>query len=112
MAVGVRTPPEIRDVVDHALARIRARGFDFDAESEDELSEIVLQGYRLLQEERILDLDETHPERIEAERRAREGLNRFVDEWIDEQDEDGGRKMTIRTYVRARRKVCPVYPFR
>ena len=110
MPIKTLVLPEVRDITEDVVASIRKRGYDLEVEAQVELGELVLAGFRRLQEERILDLDAADPQRQKAVEEAMTNLHRFTDSWL--RAEAGTKRLTLDGYEKARRKFCPVYPFR
>jgi hypothetical protein len=66
------TPAIVHDAFNDALALIRKRGFRIDRDAEEELKELVDQGFRELAATRVLDL--AGPEQSRAITRSKDSL--------------------------------------
>jgi hypothetical protein len=107
----VATPPAVQNVLDEVSQYVERQGFSFDTEALDELKELVLSGFRQLQEERVLDLAEDHPERREAVSRARGSLQLFMAGWIETEQAEESTRLQLENFERTRASLCPMYPF-
>src|SRR2546428_13485062 len=110
MRPRVGLPPGVRDVFNDAIRDIESAGFTISEEASTELGELVLCGYRLMQESRILDLPTDSPERQRQEARGRKSLLGLIDSWLSIEKARGRTELTIGGFRRSYAKFCPVYP--
>jgi hypothetical protein len=103
------TPAMVHDAANDALQLIKKRGFRIEPNAEQELRELVDQGFRELAATRVLDLP--GPEKTRALSRARASLNEFLDEWM--RAESGGEEKLLTTagLHSAQSELCPMFPF-
>lgn len=112
MGVTVEYSPLVRDVLDDVMRQIQLGGFGIGEEATEAIGELVLSGFRLMQESRILDLPSDSPERVQLEALARANLMRLVQFWMETERAEGGTELSIRGFRRAYAAICPVYPCR
>ncbi|MDB4910009.1 MAG: hypothetical protein JWO39_832 [Gemmatimonadetes bacterium] len=103
------TPAIVHDAVDDALRLIRKRGFRIEASAEEELKELVNQGFRELAATRVLDLP--GPEQTRALNRARVSLNEFLDAWMRAESRGEEKVLTTAGLHSAQSELCPIFPF-
>jgi hypothetical protein len=103
------TPAIVHDAFDDALTLIRKQGFRIERDAEEELKELVDQGFRELAATRVLDLPGAEQTRAIA--RAKESLETFLQAWM-RTDASGGEKVLTRAGLHsAQSELCPMFPF-
>jgi hypothetical protein len=99
---------ELREAYAESLRYIQEWNLGVNDEAEADLKEMILDGFRRLQELRVLDLP--GPEQEEAFRRARRSLQVIIEEWVAL--ERVGGMLTSRGLRRAKTNMCSIYPCR
>jgi hypothetical protein len=109
MGTMVDTPAMERDAVNDALTLIKKRGFRIESSAEEELKDLVNQGFRELTTSRVLDV--RGPEQTRAVNRAKASLNQFLDAWMRADSSGGERVLTTAGLHSAQSELCPMFPF-
>jgi hypothetical protein len=107
--VGTRLRPEVENAMKKALERIDRRGLAISDDAKGALADLVQDGYTELVTSRRLDLNDASSR--QAVSRAMASLDTFVDRWIDEESDAGGRSLTVQSFTKTQSSVCPVFPF-
>ena len=103
------TPALVHDAANDALTLIRKRGFRIEPGAEEELKELVMQGFRELATSRVLD--SPGPEQTRAVNRAKASLGQFLDAWMRIESSGGERVLTTAGLRSAQSELCPMFPF-
>ena len=109
MGTTVDTPAMEQEAVHDALTLIKKRGFRIESSAEEELRDLVNQGFRALSTSRVLDLP--GPERTRAVNRANASLNQFLDAWMRADSRAGEKVLTTEGLHSAQSELCPIFPF-
>jgi hypothetical protein len=108
MGTTVDTPAMVHDAVNDALKLIKKRGFRIESDAEEELKDLVMQGFRALAATRVLDLP--GPEQTRAVNRAKGSLNEFIDAWMRADSRGGEKVLTTQGLHSAQSELCPMFP--
>jgi hypothetical protein len=109
MGTVVDTPAMVHDAVSDVLKLIRKRGFRIEPNAEEELKDLVMQGFRELAATRVLDLP--GPEQTRAINRAKESLDEFMNAWMRADSRGGEKVLTTEGLHSAQSELCPIFPF-
>lgn len=108
MGAIVATPAMVHDAVNDALTKIRNRGYRIESDAEDELRELVDQGFRALATSRVLDVP--GPEQTRAVNRAKANLDQFLDAWMRADSAGEEKVLTTAGLHSAQSELCPMFP--
>ncbi len=109
MGTIVQTPQMVDDAVNDVLKLIKKRGFRIEPSAEDELKDLVLQGFRELTTSRVLD--SPGAEQTRAVNRAKTSLNQFMEAWMRADSGGGEKVLTTEGLHSAQSELCPIFPF-
>lgn len=100
--------PEVEDITKEALRHITNRGFRIRREAKSKLTDLVLESFRALQEQRHLDVAAREDQ--EHLRKARANLDLFLDKWMEVHLARGEETLTVIGFHRTYAQLCPIYP--
>jgi hypothetical protein len=108
MGTTVDTPAMVHDAVNDVLTLVKKRGFRIEQSAEEELRDLVMQGFRELATSRVLD--SPGPEQTRAVNRAKANLNEFMEAWMRADSRGGGKVLTTAGLHSAQSELCPMFP--